>query len=172
MKAINTVERTHTQPHDRVFQNNTACPRQSYSRQYIVQNTIFGTCYLPTGVAVEPLWKEVTIVSVEVGVLQPYLQKSALKQGAETFSAVPLGIAVGCITVFVVIVAGIVVMRRRGASRRYGQRRGAGAPARLPLDPAASPEERHVAAMQMTGCLLYTSPSPRDGLLSRMPSSA
>ena len=25
---------------------------------------------------------------------------------------------------------------------------------------------------QITGCLLYTSPSPRDGLLSRMPSSA
>ena len=25
---------------------------------------------------------------------------------------------------------------------------------------------------QFTGCLLYTSPSPRDGLLSRMPSSA
>ena len=25
---------------------------------------------------------------------------------------------------------------------------------------------------QMTDCLLYTSPSPRDGLLSRMPSSA
>ena len=24
----------------------------------------------------------------------------------------------------------------------------------------------------VTGCLLYTSPSPRDGLLSRMPSSA
>ena len=24
----------------------------------------------------------------------------------------------------------------------------------------------------MSGCLLYTSPSPRDGLLSRMPSSA
>ena len=24
----------------------------------------------------------------------------------------------------------------------------------------------------MKGCLLYTSPSPRDGLLSRMPSSA
>ena len=79
------------------------------------------------------------------------MQKAALKPGSETFSAVPLGIAVGCITVFVVIVAGIVVMRRRGASRRYGQRRAAGAPARLPLDPAASPEERHVAAMQMTG---------------------
>ena len=25
---------------------------------------------------------------------------------------------------------------------------------------------------QLTDCLLYTSPSPRDGLLSRMPSSA
>ena len=25
---------------------------------------------------------------------------------------------------------------------------------------------------QFIGCLLYTSPSPRDGLLSRMPSSA
>ena len=27
-------------------------------------------------------------------------------------------------------------------------------------------------AHQLSGCLLYTSPSPRDGLLSRMPSSA
>ena len=27
-------------------------------------------------------------------------------------------------------------------------------------------------ASQLNGCLLYTSPSPRDGLLSRMPSSA
>ena len=26
--------------------------------------------------------------------------------------------------------------------------------------------------LQVAGCLLYTSPSPRDGLLSRMPSSA
>ena len=26
--------------------------------------------------------------------------------------------------------------------------------------------------MALTNCLLYTSPSPRDGLLSRMPSSA
>ena len=29
-----------------------------------------------------------------------------------------------------------------------------------------------VAAATHYGCLLYTSPSPRDGLLSRMPSSA
>ena len=33
--------------------------------------------------------------------------------------------------------------------------------------------ERLEAAMtHFTNCLLYTSPSPRDGLLSRMPSSA
>ena len=31
--------------------------------------------------------------------------------------------------------------------------------------------ERHFD-VQIIGCLLYTSPSPRDGLLSRMPSSA
>ena len=33
------------------------------------------------------------------------------------------------------------------------------------------PQER-VKAVLFTSCLLYTSPSPRDGLLSRMPSSA
>src|SRR5664279_5337383 len=31
---------------------------------------------------------------------------------------------------------------------------------------------RDPAAANRIGCLLYTSPSPRDGLLSRMPSSA
>ena len=30
----------------------------------------------------------------------------------------------------------------------------------------------HSSSRTDTGCLLYTSPSPRDGLLSRMPSSA
>ena len=30
----------------------------------------------------------------------------------------------------------------------------------------------HSALVTGTACLLYTSPSPRDGLLSRMPSSA
>ena len=29
-----------------------------------------------------------------------------------------------------------------------------------------------IKSMEVRGCLLYTSPSPRDGLLSRMPSSA
>ena len=44
---------------------------------------------------------------------------------------------------------------------------------------AAGGKEEHLGAVDsevrgadITGCLLYTSPSPRDGLLSRMPSSA
>ena len=39
------------------------------------------------------------------------------------------------------------------------------------LPPAARSALRQLAAHN-TPCLLYTSPSPRDGLLSRMPSSA
>ena len=34
------------------------------------------------------------------------------------------------------------------------------------------PTRSHTSAAQGGICLLYTSPSPRDGLLSRMPSSA
>ena len=34
------------------------------------------------------------------------------------------------------------------------------------------PEYSETAADEFISCLLYTSPSPRDGLLSRMPSSA
>ena len=33
-------------------------------------------------------------------------------------------------------------------------------------------DERSQALARAEACLLYTSPSPRDGLLSRMPSSA
>ena len=33
-------------------------------------------------------------------------------------------------------------------------------------------KERFLKEKPLKGCLLYTSPSPRDGLLSRMPSSA
>ena len=31
---------------------------------------------------------------------------------------------------------------------------------------------KRIIVMDISSCLLYTSPSPRDGLLSRMPSSA
>ena len=33
-------------------------------------------------------------------------------------------------------------------------------------------KENSLAAAKVTSCLLYTSPSPRDGRISRMPSSA
>ena len=36
----------------------------------------------------------------------------------------------------------------------------------------AGPTAAVAAPPEIAGCLLYTSPSPRDGLLSRMPSSA
>ena len=32
--------------------------------------------------------------------------------------------------------------------------------------------DHNIVVVNTCGCLLYTSPSPRDGLLSRMPSSA
>ena len=38
--------------------------------------------------------------------------------------------------------------------------------------PLTLSEGTTVLITQALGCLLYTSPSPRDGLLSRMPSSA
>ena len=40
------------------------------------------------------------------------------------------------------------------------------------IDAMTLPEIRIVSLTVTEGCLLYTSPSPRDGLLSRMPSSA
>ena len=40
------------------------------------------------------------------------------------------------------------------------------------LDRVGLKEREHHYPNQLSGCLLYTSPSPRDGLLSRMPSSA
>jgi len=60
-------------------------------------------------------------------------------------AAVPIGITVGAITILVVILVGVVVMRRRAV------RRSLRAAVNVRLDPAASPEERHIAAMQMTG---------------------
>ena len=39
-------------------------------------------------------------------------------------------------------------------------------------DLAVQMRPHRIAYLRLLGCLLYTSPSPRDGLLSRMPSSA
>ena len=40
------------------------------------------------------------------------------------------------------------------------------------IDKAPEEKERGITISTAHVCLLYTSPSPRDGLLSRMPSSA
>ena len=45
----------------------------------------------------------------------------------------------------------------------------------LPQPPVDEPDDeaaKAAALEEFVSCLLYTSPSPRDGLLSRMPSSA
>ena len=42
----------------------------------------------------------------------------------------------------------------------------------LPEAAVKESKDRVRSAIINSGCLLYTSPSPRDGLLSRMPSSA
>ena len=44
--------------------------------------------------------------------------------------------------------------------------------AELPKDLHIPPEALRVFIELFEGCLLYTSPSPRDRVLSRMPSSA
>ena len=40
------------------------------------------------------------------------------------------------------------------------------------VSPLVALMEDQVCALKLLGCLLYTSPSPRDATLSRMPSSA
>ena len=42
----------------------------------------------------------------------------------------------------------------------------------LQLLPRPQASYSQASSIKFKGCLLYTSPSPRDGLLSRMPSSA
>ena len=42
----------------------------------------------------------------------------------------------------------------------------------LTLSSCATLPSENLTEIQCVACLLYTSPSPRDGLLSRMPSSA
>ena len=60
-------------------------------------------------------------------------------------------------TILVAIGAGIAVLTGIGAGLGIGK---------------ATSSAVDAIARQPEACLLYTSPSPRDGLLSRMPSSA
>ena len=62
---------------------------------------------------------------------------------------------------------------RAGASLRSHKARVVAAEVRIGTLPGGAPGPRAVIATPLSYiCLLYTSPSPRDGLLSRMPSSA
>ena len=45
-------------------------------------------------------------------------------------------------------------------------------PGMIRLEGEIAPGNKITAHTKISPCLLYTSPSPRDGLLSRMPSSA
>ncbi|ELT91387.1 hypothetical protein CAPTEDRAFT_220772 [Capitella teleta] len=73
-----------------------------------------------------------------------YIQKTSLKELNSLHTGTPLGIAVGSITVFIVIVVGIVVIRKR--SQRTNNAGGF-----VEVDQVTSPEERHVTKMQMNG---------------------
>ena len=65
---------------------------------------------------------------------------------------------------------------RSGARRKGGKgvkvERISTTPGVHPYDEVTWERRDVVQTNWKTGCLLYTSPSPRDGLLSRMPSSA
>lgn len=76
--------------------------------------------------------------------MQSYIEKSPMKKLNSIHTGTPLGIAVGSITVFIVIVVGIVVIRKR--SQRTSSGGGF-----VEVDQVTSPEERHVAKMQMNG---------------------
>jgi len=76
---------------------------------------------------------------------ESYISKTSSKAMNHFNAAVPIGITVGAITILVVIIVGVVVMRQRA------NRRSLRAAVNVRLDPAASPEERHIASMQMTG---------------------
>ena len=69
------------------------------------------------------------------------------------------------------------VKKRRASELKWGQRRFRRVMAGYRGFPRPKPEGREkptkrVNIIYRCTCLLYTSPSPRDGLLSRMPSSA
>lgn len=82
-----------------------------------------------------------------LSVKEPYIKKASTK-GVNGFgAAVPVGIVIGSITVLAtVIVASVIIVRHRRSNRRSRS-----SAVNVRLDPSASPEERHIAAMQMSG---------------------
>lgn len=97
---------------------------------------------LPSSVCVYKIGcLHLTSLTVPCLLFQNYVKKEEL-HSSPTVST--LGIAVGCIAVFVIIVIGIVVLRKKAS--RVPVSHGF-----VEVDQAASPEERHVANMQING---------------------
>jgi len=117
-----------------------------YDREPVQKPTHDVPDYVNTDFLLNPHVGHVQTSVIDVN--EPYIRKtpSAAAKVGSSFHAAPLGIAVGTVTVLVVIVAGVIAMRRRSARRRRLSN-----VVNVRLDPAASPEERHIAAMQMTG---------------------
>src|SRR5680860_1700685 len=68
--------------------------------------------------------------------------------------------------------AGEIIVRQRGTHFHPGTNVGRGGDDTLFALAAGAVEFGSRRGRKVVNCLLYTSPSPRDGLLSRMPSSA
>ena len=79
-------------------------------------------------------------------IFQQLIGKTSSKTENSFSSAmVAIGIVVGALTVGIVIVGGVLLMRRRGYQRAATHA------VDVQLEPSASPEDRHIAAMQMSG---------------------
>ena len=90
------------------------------------------------------------------------------------FSTVDLGDIENPPAWLTTVVTRLSIDRLRSASRTREAYVGPWLPEPVFTDDAfeASPEEATLLAESLSICLLYTSPSPRDATLSRMPSSA
>jgi len=73
-----------------------------------------------------------------------YIKKTHMTGRSWAFSSSQYGIAIGCVSVFIIIIIGVVVLRKK--AQRVPVNHGF-----VEVDQAASPEERHVANMQING---------------------
>merc|ERR1711976_1135832 len=82
----------------------------------------------------------------QLDVQESYIKKMPVKNLNSIHTGTPLGIAVGSITVFIVIVVGIIVIRKRSQRPTTG-----GGFVEVDQVTSESPEAKHVANMQMNG---------------------
>lgn len=103
--------------------------------------------YIEIKPATKEILKEAPIAHISDNSLtaeESYIRKTHLPSSAWSSINSHYGIAIGCISVFIIIVIGIVVLRKK--AQRVPVNHGF-----VEVDQAASPEERHVANMQING---------------------